>query len=376
MQSGSFIARHELSITPNYVLQWREWEAVRELLQNAIDRNKRDPQSDVIFDYDLQAGEFVAPVLPKDDRRGTLVIGSTTGVLSPRSLLLGESDKQLDQNQIGQFGEGYKLAALVLCRAGHELYVHTGREIWAFTIEYSQAYDSDVLVCERSVELEEDAPERGVLFEIPGFRQEDYDIVCEKYLPAHEVDVILYGPEFKGRVFVEGLFVCKFDDLDYGYNFASSRIKLDRDRSLASTFDVSYAASDLWSKSGDNERLYETIEAGTLDTQHLATWNLPEDFREYVRDRHESTHGFDVIPVASEPEAILLESTGHQVVRVPSKLRDVLRSMHKFTFNRKGTPSERLERFRSQFGSSLTEEGKREFDAILDQSKKWKGPGE
>ena len=88
---------YPLSLTRGYVVSWGLREAVREIIQNALD-------SDSDFGYAIDGD--------------TLTVISRYASLSPQTLLLGSSNKGGDISSIGQFGEGYKLALLVLTRDG------------------------------------------------------------------------------------------------------------------------------------------------------------------------------------------------------------------------------------------------------------------
>ncbi len=87
---------YELSLSKQYVSHWGMADGVRELLQNALD-------SESPFEWEF-----------KD---GSLFLHSRYSKLEPRTLLLGQTSKAEDTTAIGSFGEGYKIAMLVLTRA-------------------------------------------------------------------------------------------------------------------------------------------------------------------------------------------------------------------------------------------------------------------
>ena len=101
---------YEIPISPNYVHNWGVQEAVRELLQNAIDADKCGYKKDVLYN--------------KESNLLTIV---STGVTLPvSSLVLGCSTKDENESLIGKYGEGYKLALVVLLRKGYIINICNG----------------------------------------------------------------------------------------------------------------------------------------------------------------------------------------------------------------------------------------------------------
>jgi len=341
---------YELSLSPDYVSAWGFWEAVRELLQNSIDQCTVNRASKTVFDYD-EANE-------------SLTIGTTNCRLEPRTLLLGVSGKRDDSRAIGQFGEGYKLALLVLTRLSYEVRIANGPTLWTPRFCHSDKYNEHVLTID--VEPREDTGPSGVHFTIRDVDPKTHERIHENYLMDVPVNTILEEDYLRGRVFVRGLFVCDFSELHYGYNFSPDRIKLDRDRGMASQWEVAYEASRLWCESGNVEALYECMATGALDTQHV---NIPrQESNVYVVERYLRENP-DCIPIASEADAKYYR--GAKTRLVPKPLRDLLHRMHEFVFNHEGTPSERLEAWHNRYGSSLGAEAKRDWEKLLAESKQW-----
>ena len=92
----------ELTIAPNYVPSWGIVEAIRELFQNALDQQEQYPDNEMDWSYD------------EDEQK--ITISNKTSTLTAQTLLLGATSKAGDVSTIGQFGEGYKIATLVLLR--------------------------------------------------------------------------------------------------------------------------------------------------------------------------------------------------------------------------------------------------------------------
>jgi len=344
--------KYTLSLSPEYVMSWGLWEACRELLQNSIDQCAADKNCEQVFDYEGGNQDY------------ELCIGTTNCRLEPRCLLLGMSSKRDNAKMIGQFGEGFKLALLVLTRLQYAVTIRNNGTIWKPSFEYSDEYQEHLL----TVTISEDQnPKDGVFFYITDVTADDIGKINENYLRDVDDNRILYEEYLRGRVFVSGLFVCEIEGLGFGYNFSPGRIKLDRDRGMASNFEVTYAAARLWETAGKTPELYEALKRGTPDTQYVS--HPSADANEYIVSQYLEEHP-DAIPVCSQDEMDRVRGCKTQLVSQP--LRDLLRRLHAFVFNRQGTPVERLEAFSHQFLTSLSTEAQREFDALMEDAKDWR----
>lgn len=94
----------ELPLSTNYVRDWDFGMAVRELIQNGLDQQSVDAKSTFSVDYDPDTQK--------------LKFTNARSRLKVNTLLLGRSSKSNDEDTVSQFGEGYKIAALVLNRLG------------------------------------------------------------------------------------------------------------------------------------------------------------------------------------------------------------------------------------------------------------------
>ena len=127
------MSKIELTIAPNYVPNWTLVDAIRELFQNALDQQKQNNENEASWNY--------------DDDTGVLTISNATSKLTAASLLLGQTTKADDKSTIGQFGEGYKIATLVLLREGQNVvfYNYGAREIWRPRFVKSRRFGTDIL---------------------------------------------------------------------------------------------------------------------------------------------------------------------------------------------------------------------------------------
>jgi len=144
---------YELSLNKSYVRHWGALDAVRELIQNALD-------SDSPFQFEF---------MQEDDDSFTLILTSANSTLSAGSLLLGATSKADDPDKIGSFGEGFKIALLVLTREGYTTRVDNGSKVWTPLFRWSKKYEDDLLCIEESAGHQR---HKGLTFLVSGLSTE------------------------------------------------------------------------------------------------------------------------------------------------------------------------------------------------------------
>lgn len=226
----------ELSIGLNYVADWTIGDAIREILQNAIDQETRDISNKMTLDV----------------TNNMITISNLTSKLSKDSLILGGTDKRNEDKTIGQFGEGYKLALLVLLRAGKEVLIHNHfeKEVWIPKIVKSKVFNTEVLALEIHKSWFK-KPNNNLSFVIHDI-EEPYSVLDsillnrDKYrsIETDYGDILVDGES--GNIYVNGLFVCHKKDLKYSYSIKPNHLKVGRDRDLVEDWDVMYKTSAMW----------------------------------------------------------------------------------------------------------------------------------
>lgn len=114
-------------ISPKYVKGWDAEKAIREIIQNYLDSRK---EFNCEGHLDWRDGMGIA----KDYGPG----------LELRHLALGVSEK--DGDTIGKYGEGLKLALLVMAREGRDIEVWANGNVIRPTIEHDADYQTEVMV--------------------------------------------------------------------------------------------------------------------------------------------------------------------------------------------------------------------------------------
>lgn len=245
---------YPLTITPDYVGSWGVWEGLREFLQNAMDH-----------------GEFSVDISPQVGGESyAITIKSHEATLDKRTLLMGQSTK--GEGDRGKFGEGYKLGALALIRAGKMVVIRNGMEDWEPIIWHNPFFEAEVLAFRASA--------RGIAapdltFYVGDLTEEEVAMLRERCLALREssparIEVASGAilPGDAGKFFVGGLFVCDTQML-HGYDARPGRVELERDRQTVSGFNLRWLTCEMWKQSQRPEEVAAMAEAKAPDVAML-----------------------------------------------------------------------------------------------------------
>lgn len=319
--------KYELSLSRNYVSSWGIEEAIRELLQNAKDSN-----GDETINID------------KED--GTITITNKNTSIPSSTLLLGNTSKKDDLDKIGQFGEGYKLAILVLLREGKEISIKNGNKIWNPSFEYSNNFDCEVLCINESENVGND-----LTFEISGFNNSELNELENEFLGINgqaynyiqtSYGEILTDSDYKGKVFVDGLPVYQDVNFNYGYNFKPCYVTLDRDRKSINIYELKRLTALSVACCTDNFSFVdEVIDSKGRDGEYIKDENisLSDNFKEKYAEH--LMKRFDIKEddiVVNESSSDLMEYVGRktdkEIKTVPKKIyADILNEKLEYSSN-------------------------------------------
>lgn len=289
------VTQYPLPFTKNYIRHWGVIEAIRELFQNQLD-------SDAPFEYSIDMEE---------DRSLTLSLTSRNITLSPKTLLLGATTKADANDKIGSFGEGYKMALLVLTRENRKVIVKNGDYLWTPEFVHSHQYDDEILVINSEL-----APERnnGITYVIKNIDSSEMDRIKMSNLHMDpnvgETIKTSYGRILlnqKGKLYVNGLFVCK-TELEYGYDMNPAHLRLERDRQTVDSFDLRHTAMQMWFETDKFDLIAEGIENDFKDFE-LAQYGSPQLVKEACY-KHFIKKNPGKIAVSSQKELDKLVSDG------------------------------------------------------------------
>ena len=322
-------SKYELTIDTNYVSDWNIAQAVRELFQNSVDSEVQNPGNTSYWKYD------------EDTQK--LYIGNKYSVLNVETLLLGVSTKTNDNTTIGQFGEGYKIATVVLLRTNHPItfYNYGAKEVWTTKLVKSRRFNGR-LVPTFYVDKKypwQKVPDNNLTIVVENVTLEDYKLICDYILSLHtdigdtidcgRFGTILLNPELRGKVFVSGLYVCTNERLTYGYNIKPVFLQLDRDRKTIDTFNLLWTTSRMWVENQERTEFIEMLygEDTPPDISYIGSLCNADSIDSTVLDKFLATYGPNAIPVTSQEDYDLVLSMGGHPVFVNKVLGDVTKSI-------------------------------------------------
>lgn len=367
---------YELTLTENYVADWNFYDAIRELIQNGTDQEILDNRNH--FDLLYDPGEKILRFI------------NSTSKLKINTLLLGRSSKTKNADTVGQFGEGYKIAALVLNRIGKTftIYNNNKNEVWTSKFVNSKKWMEKIL--QFSV-TENRTNNKGLIIEVGNVTYWEYegisDIWLQRYEEQRDVEKIhtMYGEillndELSGRVFVNGLSVNSKNEMHYGYNFKPKYIKLERDRRTCDDWEMGDTTTKM---------ICEAVLAGSLsisevtkladmdakDIYHMSFNYYQENVakvKELLLQQFDAQY-LDSIPVETQDEYNRVKTYGGKPVIVPQPiarlLKDTMRSrIKKLSMENLDdvlTVKEQLERWLNAWFSELPGDAIDEFRSIL-----------
>lgn len=305
----------ELSITPDYVPEWGLWEAIRELVQNAKDVEDSEPGATANIHY--------------DEKLQILTIDNDKVCVTREQLLIGNTSKR-GTEQRGQFGEGMKLAFLVLARNGYVVSLVSGSELWIPTIRKSDKFNSDVLtiICKASSQRYS-----GTTVTVTGIAKEVWDQVSVRFLwmtpeRAYKRQKDSPGSSWHSdgpsKAFCKGIYICDLPTAKFSYDF--EQVKLNRDRGVPDIHSVRTNMHLVLSDKLLPEELYKLIneEPQTEEAQSVFYSGTSSEhdclYNEFIK-----RHGKDHYPVATQDEIAQYEYYGVPTVMVSGPLYRTIR---------------------------------------------------
>lgn len=372
---------YELTLTPNYVSDWTFNDAIRELIQNGTDQEVLDKENHFSIEYDR--------------KRQVLQLKNSKSVLKINTLLLGRSSKAGNDDTVGQFGEGYKIAALVLNRIGKTFTVlnNEKNEVWESRFKNSEKWLEKILAFYISKRETEDT---GLCIEVGNVSWGEYCGLSDVWMKFDEDDhmdmsvvdtsygEILTDEDYAGKVYVNGLSVNCNADLKYGYNFKPKYIKLERDRKACDSFDAREITCRMIAEGMVNsdipiDEVNRMVNDEVVDVYNFEYNTYEEDVQKVQEVLLEA---FDKqnpqpysIPVVSQEQFRKIKAYGGNPVVVPSKVEKLLkeeisqriRELEELPVSNSLTLKERFSRWYDIYSGELNDDAAKEIKILIDE---------
>ena len=315
---------YELTLTPNYVSDWTFNDAVRELIQNGTDQEVLDPGNKFDITY--------------DSSNKTLKLTNRKSKLSVNTLLLGRSSKSNNEETVGQFGEGYKIAALVLNRLGKTFTIFNNEksEVWESRFKNSLKWKEKILAFYVS---KNETSDSGLVIEIKNVSYKEYSNLEEIWLGFYEYEKIntTYGEILtddyqENLIYVNGLRIGFNGDLKYGYNFKPKYIKLERDRKTCDGWEAKITTSKMLTEAMINgdiepERIQKMIEEDSDDIYQMDMIGDRDKIKEMLIDAFDKKNEKPFsVPVHTQDEVAKVKALGGNPIVVPYRVSTLIKS--------------------------------------------------
>lgn len=242
-------------ISENYIPDWTVQDAIREIYQNFIDY-----------------GEYSVDKISVDKDYENVIFSNDFEPDSADLLIIGDSNKTSTSR--GKYGEGLKMAALVILRNGGKMVINTT----TFYAEFSIITNTNTNIKTLGVTITEPSlytkvSKFDLWITLPINEFEAYQ---DKLIKP--IDVIHTTEEYgsivnkpKGSIYVGGLFVCVLNDLDYAYDIQPKHISLDRDRKVPQNFEVKWTISKI-------QETYTKFDI-TGKSEDVTYSNIPDEYK-------------------------------------------------------------------------------------------------
>lgn len=318
------------TIYHGYRAPWGFFEGCREAIQNAYDGAKLARRHGKKANFKV---EFVGGSLVNE---GTIRIENTGSTFDKSFLLLGKTSKAGDSEMIGQFGDGMKIGMLALIRAGYEVKIRNGDELWIPTLESSDKFDGEkvlVINITNGRKFED-----RVRVEISGVKREQFLEIKEAFLWLEAYDKLpsAYGElllekKHRGQIFVKGILVESETDFQYGYNLTN--VTTDVDRKMVNSFDRDWNIRRVWREVLKNEpvrmmaKFMQLLADQAKDISGIDSYDVDgfdEKTLDTVAEKFTEVNGADAIPVTNLDESKDAANLGKKGVVVPKPMAALL----------------------------------------------------
>lgn len=331
----------------DYLPDWDQEEALREIYQNFNDYGE--------FDKELDRGSSV----------WTTVLSNNFEPNNLEFLKVGMSGKRGNSSTVGEHGEGLKMAMLVLCREDLCCEIETA----GYSI--TPTFVEDEYLGEVFAVIIEDALTTG--FSIKFECDKEYACEYEENTILKEEDIVFddnhYGRIIRrepGTIYCGGIKVCVLEGFKYAYDFNPEYLTLDRDRSIPREYEVESRAASI--VSSYNAKVNPVVKVRDLSNrEYNKAYKLPESVASKFNPVRKAGKLVFEYKGETAPEHI-----ANALIKSKSLEKKIVKATIGLT--RKRNPAKMLEEFQEKYSCIISSYKNMELDlkALIEKSKQWR----
>lgn len=347
-------------MTKDFRKEWGVADAIRELVQNCMDNS-----------HCKSTFEFT------EDK--SLIVTTYNYVLPQEVFALGESQKENSHSR-GGFGEGFKLAMLVLAREGNEPALYSGENEWLTGFEdigmnvptfYMEAsYCGTVESGSGFYRNVQDTTfvVRHLSDEEIGELKHRMPLLAGDPLPVVEKGQVNLIPDRPGQVFVGGLFVSESSGFKYGYDFCPSIVTMGSDRQLADMFGLAWETSKYWARNitGKADLILNMLTEGKRD---ISSFDIHVSASDAKLITQAFTARFGHVEIKQ-----MGSSLGYGMSVGGGLYNTMTKSGYTQVANKweeAGTPFKKLEAYFEENKKHMRSKAARNFTILIEEAKQW-----
>ena len=249
-----------------------------------------------------------------------------------KGLLFGTSGKSDNGKAIGMFGEGLKMAMLVLAREKRNPKFETVGFSASACLLHNNEFDTDLL----TIFVEENTRTKGTIFTFDGTQKEINEIKQKFITLSNEFKKVdgeeeLYLPG--GYLFVNGVKVCKLNDASYTYNICGAKGKslLGRDRKTPDMYGVKDICSNILGNTSSKD-VIKTILSSTWNKFELCLgsnyWKINSRRKKTWKNVAMEVYPKSCLPVGNTETNLVAKDNGYKVLhQLPSEIISILQAI-------------------------------------------------
>lgn len=288
-------------ISLDYRSHWGNWEAIREIVQNSLDE---------VGSYTVE--KLDTGVAISDKGKGFTI----------KHLIFGVSEKDSADSR-GRFGEGLKIALIVLTRNGCNVSIQS--ENLEIVVDKAEIEGIRVL----KLKYRTIPPIEGTKIFIRNYTGEMYDdyFATSEQVKKLVIHTCRYGQiinDPRGRLYVKDIFVQTLKTARYSYNLAS--IRLEESRKLASEEDVHSGIGSVWgtvTSATLMKSFLKAVENGKYES--LAYGRYPDNSG-IIKSAFRCLYGVKAVIGTDADASREAQWRGAVIVPIPFGLRDFIRA--------------------------------------------------